>query len=90
MHSSLWLSALLVVPLLGSIVALLARGKTGLSYAVAVVSASIEMALGVVIFFLYNSHVKGAQTFDFATRHVLSAPFGLAYDVALDLSLIHI
>ena len=84
MHSSLWLSALLVVPLLGSIVALLARGKTGLSYAVAVVSASIEMALGVVIFFLYNSHVKGAQTFDFATRHVLSAPFGLAYDVALD------
>ena len=84
MHSSLWLAALLVVPLLGSIGALLARGKTGLSYAIAVVSASVEMALGVVIFFLYNSHVKGAQTFDFATRHVLSAPFGLAYDVALD------
>jgi NADH-quinone oxidoreductase subunit M len=37
-----------------------------------------------VVALLYNNHVKGAQTFDFATRHVLSAPFGLAYDVALD------
>jgi NADH-quinone oxidoreductase subunit M len=72
------------VPLLGSIAALLARGRVGLSYAIAVASASVEMALGVVIFFLYNSHVAGAQTFDFATRHVLAAPFGLAYDVALD------
>ncbi len=84
MHSSLWLSALLVVPLLGSIGALLARRQAGLSYAIAVASASVEMVLGVVIYFLYNSHVRGAQTFDFATRHVLAAPFGLAYDVALD------
>jgi NADH-quinone oxidoreductase subunit M len=42
------------------------------------------MALGVIVFFLYNSHIAGAQTFDFASRHVLAAPFGLAYDVALD------
>jgi NADH-quinone oxidoreductase subunit M len=49
-----------------------------------VVTASIEMALALVVALLYNNHVKGAQTFDFATRHVLSAPFGLAYDVALD------
>jgi len=34
--------------------------------------------------------IAGAQTFDFATRHVLSAPFGLAYDVALDgISAVH-
>jgi hypothetical protein len=83
-HSSLWLSALLVVPLLGSLGAALGRGKQGLAYAVAVASAVVEMAIGVVIFFLYNAHVAGAQTFDFATRHVVSAPFGLAYDVALD------
>jgi len=84
MHSSLWLTALLVVPLLGASGAALGRSKQGLAYAIAVTSASVEMAIGVVIFFLYNSHVAGAQTFDFATRHVLSAPFGLAYDVALD------
>ncbi len=37
-----------------------------------------------IVAFLYNDHVHGAQTFDFATRHVLAAPFGLAYDVAID------
>lgn len=84
MHSSLWLSALLVVPLLGAAGAAFGRSKQGLSYAIAVASAAVEMAIGVVIFLLYNAHVAGAQTFDFATRYVLSAPFGLAYDVALD------
>ncbi len=84
MHSSLWLSALIVVPLLGSLVAALVRKLPGRSYGVAVTTAVVEMGLGVVLFFLYNAHVKGAQTFDFATRHVLSAPLGLAYDVALD------
>jgi NADH-quinone oxidoreductase subunit M len=37
-----------------------------------------------VVAVLYNPHIKNAATFDFATRHVLSAPLGLAYDVALD------
>jgi NADH-quinone oxidoreductase subunit M len=84
MHSSLWLCALLVVPLLGALGAAFGRRKTGLSYAIAVASSVLEMALGVIVFFLYNSHIAGAQTFDFASRHVLAAPFGLAYDVALD------
>ena len=84
MHSSLWLSALLVVPLLGSLGAMLVRKQQGRSYAVGVVTASVEMALGIVVFFLYNNHLAHAQTFDFATRHVLAAPLGLAYDVALD------
>ena len=79
MHSSLWLSALLVVPLLGSLGAMLVRKREGRSYAVAVVAASVEVVLGIVVFFLYNNHIAHAQTFDFASRHVLSAPLGLAY-----------
>ena len=84
MHSSLWLSALLVVPGLGAAFAALARKRDGRAYVIAVATASVEFVLTIVIAFLYNSHVAKAQTFDFATRHVLSAPFGLAYDVALD------
>ncbi len=30
----------------------------------------------VVVFVLYNNHLKGAGTFDFVSRHVLSAPLG--------------
>ncbi|MHB1088105.1 MAG: complex I subunit 4 family protein, partial [Acidimicrobiales bacterium] len=84
MHSSLWLSALLVVPVLGAVLAALVRKREGQAYAVAVVASSVEFVLTVIIAFLYNSHVAHAQTFDFASRHVLSAPFGLAYDVAID------
>jgi NADH-quinone oxidoreductase subunit M len=84
MHSSLWLTFLLVVPLVGAIGAALARKVEGRAYAVAIAAAVVEFVLSVVVACLYNDHVVGAQTFDFATRHVLSAPFGLAYDVSLD------
>jgi NADH-quinone oxidoreductase subunit M len=84
MHSSWYLTLLILVPLAGALVAMTVRRVEGRAYGVAVVTAAIEMALSLVVAFLYNNHVKGAQTFDFATRHVLSAPFGLAYDVALD------
>ena len=84
MHSSLWLTLLIVVPLAGALGSMLTRKIEGRAYAVAVVAASVEMVLTLVIAVLYNNHIAGAQTFDFATRHVLSAPFGLAYDVALD------
>ena len=83
MHSSWWISALLAVPVLGAAGALLTR-RSGRSYAVAFVTASIELALSLVVAFLYNPHVPGMGTYDFATRHVLSAPFGLAYDVSVD------
>ncbi|HEY5112681.1 MAG TPA: NADH-quinone oxidoreductase subunit M, partial [Coriobacteriia bacterium] len=84
MHSSLWLTLLLVVPLVGALAAMLVRKTEGRSYVVAVATASVEMALSIVVVVLYNNHIAGAQTFDFASRHVLSAPFGLAYDVAID------
>jgi NADH-quinone oxidoreductase subunit M len=83
-HSSLWLTLLIVVPLVGAVGSMLTRKVEGRAYAVAVAVAGIEMVLTLVIAVIYNNHVAGAQTFDFATRHVLSAPFGLAYDVALD------
>ncbi|MHB2027812.1 MAG: complex I subunit 4 family protein [Acidimicrobiales bacterium] len=84
MHSSIYLTLLIVVPLAGALVSTLLRNVKGRSYGVAVVTASVEMVLALVVAVLYNNHVKGAGTFDFATRHVLSAPLGLAYDVALD------
>ena len=84
MHSSLWLTALLVVPVLGAALAGLFAKREGRSYVVAVATASVEMVLTIVVLVLYNNHVAGAQTFDFAQRYVLAAPFGLAYDVAID------
>ena len=84
MHSSLWLTFLLVVPLVGALAAAAARRHEGRSYAVAVSTAVLEAALTLVVLVLYNSHVAGAQTFDFAARYVVSAPFGVAYDVAID------
>ncbi len=84
MHSSWYLAALLVVPLLGALGALLAARTRDGAYRVAVGASIVELALTLVVAFLYDPHVAGAHTLDFATRHVLAAPFGLAYDVGLD------
>ena len=84
MHSSLWLTALIVVPLLGALVGALVRKVDGRSYVVAVATATVELGLALVVAVLYNDHIPGAATFDFASRHVLSVPLGLAYDVAMD------
>jgi len=83
-HSSLWLAALLVVPALAALLALLVRKVEGRAYAVAVAASAVEMVLSLIVAFMYNNHVANASTFDFYTRHVLSAPFGLAYDVGVD------
>jgi len=84
MHSSLWLTLLLLVPLVGAALAALVRKVDGRSYAVAVATSGVELVVSIVVTLLYNNHVAHAATFDFATRHVLAAPFGLAYDVAVD------
>jgi NADH-quinone oxidoreductase subunit M len=84
MHSSLWLSALILAPLLGAVAAMMARRSEGRSYIIAVATSLIELVLALIVWFTYNNHVTGAATFDFASRHVVSAPLGLAYDVALD------
>jgi NADH-quinone oxidoreductase subunit M len=84
MHSSIYLAVLIVVPLVGALAAMLVRKTEGASYIVGVGTAVVEFALSIVVAVLYNNHIKGAGTFDFMSRHVLSAPLGLAYDVALD------
>jgi NADH-quinone oxidoreductase subunit M len=84
MHSSLYLSALIVVPLLGALIAMVVRKIDDLSYVVGVATSIVEFALSIVVFVLYNNHIQGAGTFDFMSRHVLSAPLGLAYDVGVD------
>ncbi len=84
MHSSLWLTVLVWLPLLGAAAALLARRRPGAPFAVAVVTASVELAVSLIVAVLYNDHLAGAHTFDFVGRWVLAAPFGLAYDVGID------
>jgi len=84
MHSSIYLALLIVVPLVGALGAALVRNTEGRSYQVGVATASLELVLALVVAFLYNDHVPGAGTWDFMSRHVLSAPLGLTYDVALD------
>lgn len=84
MHSSWYLAALLLVPLVGAGAALAAARRRDAAYAVAMAAAVVELALTLVVTFLYDPRVPGAQTLDFATRHVLAAPFGLAYDVGVD------
>ncbi len=84
MHSSVWLSLLLLLPFVGAAVALVLRRRQGAAYLVAVVTSAIEVALSLFVAFSYKSTVAGAQGFDFAVRHVLSNPLGLAYDLAVD------
>jgi len=84
MHSSLWVELLLLVPVLGAALSVALRNKPNLSYRVGVVTAAIELLLSLIVAILYNPHIANASTFDFAARYVISAPFGLAHDVAID------
>ncbi|MGC2485115.1 MAG: NADH-quinone oxidoreductase subunit M [Acidimicrobiales bacterium] len=84
MHSSIYLDLLIVVPLLGALVAMLGRKVPNASFVIGVATGVLEFALSIVVFVLYNNHLKGADTFDFLSRHVLSAPLGLAWDVGID------
>ncbi len=84
MHSSIYLDLLIVVPLLGALVAMLVRKVPNASFLAGLATSVLEFALSVVVFALYNNHLKGAGTFDFLSRHVLSAPLGLAWDVGID------
>ncbi len=84
MHSSWWVSALLLVPLVGAGAVAALRHHSLVARRFALASAGLEMILAIVVAVLYNAHVAQASTFDFATRWVVSAPLGLAYDVALD------
>ena len=54
MHSSWWLTFLLVVPLVGAIGAALTRKREGRAYAVAIAASVLELALSLVVAFLYN------------------------------------
>lgn len=81
MHSSLYLTALLVVPLIGALAITVIRRC---AFAIGVGTSVVELVLALVVAVMYNPNVPGAHTTDFATRHVLAAPFGLAYDVSVD------
>jgi NADH-quinone oxidoreductase subunit M len=82
MHSSWWLTALIVLPALGALAAGATRREGG-AYRVALATSAAELVLAIVVAVLYNDHLASAGV-DFAGRWVLAAPFGLAYDVSLD------
>jgi len=84
MHSSWWLSVLIALPFVGALAAMAVRKVPGAAYRVAVAVSAVELVVSLVVAVLYKSGLAGAQGFDFYTRHVVSAPLGLAYDVALD------
>ncbi len=84
MHSSVWLTLLILVPAIGALLAAAARRREGAAFAVGVTTAVVELVLAIVVTVLYNPHVANAGTFDFVGRWVLAAPFGLAYDVGID------
>lgn len=84
MHSSLWPNLLVAVPLLGALASLALRRRAGASYVAGLVTMSVETVLAVLTALLYNSGLAGASGFDFASRTVLSAPLGLAWDVSID------
>lgn len=84
MHSSLFITFLLLIPVLGAGLSVLVKKTPNASYRVGVATAAVELVLSLVVAVLYSPHVSGAQTFDFYYRHVISAPLGLAYDVAID------
>ena len=85
MHSSIYLGVLIVVPLVGALVAMFdaqaARTSPTTWRSRRRPSSSRSR---IVVAFLYNNHLAGAGTYDFMSRHVLSAPLGLAYDVGVD------
>ena len=84
MHSSLWPNLLVAVPLLGALASLALRRRAGASYVAGLVTMGVETVLAVLTALLYNSGLAGASGFDFASRTVLSAPLGLAWDVSID------
>lgn len=89
MHSYYWITALLIVPLLGAIFVLATRAIEGAAFVIGAVSATLELALALVVTFLYaHSGVAGLsgslRFVDFSHRSVLAPSFGLAYDVGLD------
>ncbi len=84
MHSSWWIGALLLLPLVGALLVSLSRRDSVNARRVALAASGAEFILAVVVALLYNGHVAQASTWDFAARWVVSAPLGLSYNVALD------
>lgn len=83
MHSSWFLTALIVWPLLGALV-VRQRRQGSRAYSLAVVTVLLELALAVTVALVYNGHLSGDGAWDFFGRWSVSAPLGLAYSVAAD------
>jgi NADH-quinone oxidoreductase subunit M len=98
-HSSWWLTALLLVPLVGAGVVLALRRNGPAAFLAGAVTGGVELALSLVVALVYSGHLFAAgcptgdtcasgvdtmTTFDFAHRVVVASSFGFAYDVGID------
>lgn len=87
MHSSLWLSALIALPLLGALVVVTKRDSASFARRVGVATAFVELVLAGIVAGLYRGVSLGASTssaFDFVTRRPVARAFGLYYDLGVD------
>jgi NADH-quinone oxidoreductase subunit M len=89
MHTSLWLSLLLVFPLVGAALIIGLRASDQLARVIGISAAALELVLTIVVALAYRaSHAIGSGSattvFDFTYRKVLAPSLGVAYDVGLD------
>jgi len=89
MHSFWWINALLLIPLVATVVVGVFRHAPKRAYGLAVVAAGAELLLAIVVTVLYSWRNidplgHGASSFDFVHRDVLAPSLGVAYDVGLD------
>jgi len=89
MHTSLWLSLLLVIPLVGAALIIGLRASDRLARIIGIATAALELVLTIVVALAYRtSHTVGSGStttvFDFTYRKVLAPSLGVAYDVGVD------
>lgn len=87
MHTSLWLTLLLAIPLVAAAAIAVLRTTDQVARIIGITASAIELVITIVVALAYRtSHVAGHGTtvFDFTYRKVLVPSLGVAYDVGID------
>ena len=87
MHTSLWLTLLLAIPLVAAAAIVVLRTSDKTARIIGIAASAIELLITVVVALSYRtSHAAGHGTtvFDFTYRKVLAPSLGVAYDVGVD------
>jgi len=89
MQTSLWLTLLLLIPMVAAAFIIGLRASDHLARVIGITAAALELALTVLIALAYRTaHTIGSGStttaFDFTYRKVLAPSLGVAYDVGVD------